>query len=782
GWGQNRTTGNLLWYDDFKPTKAKTSAAAGKGAAVGGNKGGQTSWDYQAAVIIALGAGPITSVAKVWDGSTLSSLSLLGLTLFAGSATQTPWGYLTSKHPGATLAYRNIAYVAAGPILLNSSPALPNLGFEITWGINSALPALGADANPKDVIYDILTNPALCPGLPAACIGDLSLYSNYCLALGLVVSPVLTSNTAANTFLNDLLAATNSELVWSGEKLTIVPYGDVEVTGNGYTYAPPNAPLYSLGDDDYWAAEGASSQSTSSSSSEDPVNETIIDVNTTFNSLGVSYADRTNDYNPATVWAEDPASIILEGRRQDSSPKNYSFFCLTSAAQMSANLLLGRQAVRILPAITVGPEFVLLDPMDVIALNDAALGIVEQGFRLRELTYNGDESITISGEETVLGSGSAPLYGSEPGAGFNPDYNLAPGDAVAPVVVDVPLQLSKVLGLESWLATAGGPNWGGCDIYISSDGSTYTYAGTLIGPSRMGVVSADFPAGGDPDVINTLSVDLTESGAQLYSGTAADADQGNTLCWVDGEYLSYETATLTTQYHYNLGTYLRRGQYGSAVGAHAAGTPFVRLDDSIFKLPYTAANIGQTIYIKLCSFNLWFQSTQSLADVVAYEHTIGGPPVSLAVSNGLAAVTGPARTADLAIGGVNTGNIAGYSVSNTAWVSYTPQTFGTTNNVFTQIGQLSVSTDADTYAVLWQVTDTVIRTSSHSPTVTYNFADSVHAGIWGAFATGGSGIPQYQTISGALEKIVGTAYIWASSSDAPCTSNGLTITGVALKR
>src|SRR5204862_408647 len=81
------------------------------------------------------------------------------------------------------------------------------------------------------------------------------------------------------------------------------------------------------------------------------------------------------------------------------------------------------------------------------------------------------------------------------------------------------------------------------------------------------------PSHADPDTSNTLSVDLSESQGQLLSGTTADADAFVTLCLCDGELIAYQTATLTAAHQYEL-TYLRRGVYGTPIGAHSSGTSF----------------------------------------------------------------------------------------------------------------------------------------------------------------------------------------------------------------
>jgi hypothetical protein len=170
------------------------------------------------------------------------------------------------------------------------------------------------------------------------------------------------------------------------------------------------------------------------------------------------------------------------------------------------------------------------------------------------------------------------------------------------------------------------PNWGGCEVWISSDNSTYALAGTIARGGRQGVLSAALPVSGDPDTTDTLSVDLAMSGGQLISGTQADADNAITLCYCDGELISYETATLTAPYRYNL-TYLRRGLYGTPILAHGAGASFARFglnDPYLFKYTYPASLIGQTIYVKLQSFNTFGQELISLSSITPTSYTLTG--------------------------------------------------------------------------------------------------------------------------------------------------------------
>ena len=130
-------------------------------------------------------------------------------------------------------------------------------------------------------------------------------------------------------------------------------------------------------------------------------------------------------------------------------------------------------------------------------------------------------------------------------------------------------------------------------------------------------------AGDDPDTVHTLVLDMSASHGQLLSGTEADADNGNTLCWVDGEVIAYATATLTATDRYSL-TYLRRSQQGTVSAGHSASTQFVRLDDAIFKYRVPRARIGAPVWIKLQSINQYGRSPEPLDTVTPHQYTITG--------------------------------------------------------------------------------------------------------------------------------------------------------------
>ena len=177
--------------------------------------------------------------------------------------------------------------------------------------------------------------------------------------------------------------------------------------------------------------------------------------------------------------------------------------------------------------------------------------------------------------------------------------------------------------------TSGGvavnADWGGCSVWVSPDNINYVKAGRMYGASRMGALTAQLVSSADPDTTHTLAVDVTESLGTLSGGSASDADNFRTICcYVDGELISFQTASLTSAYHYNLATRLRRGVFGSPITTHNIGAQFLRLDDAVFVWEADPTLVGTTIFFKFTSFNTYGLMEQSLAGATAYSLAFNG--------------------------------------------------------------------------------------------------------------------------------------------------------------
>jgi hypothetical protein len=616
-YGTTRISPNLIWYGDFVATAHQSGGGGGGGkggpGGGGGGKGGggSTTYTYSTAVALGLCEGPIQDIYRIFIDKNINYTENLGMSEFLGGYSQSPWGYLSTNHSAQALNYRGTAYVGAANYQLGTSPQLPNHNFEV-YGVNSQFAPAFPDAFPDLAISDLLTNVHY--GLGYSGVWDFTIYRNYTMANGLWISVALQEQATAASILDSIAKNTNSEFVWSSGTLYLIPYGDQSITAHGYTYTAPSSPQYSLDDSDF----------VQTNNDLGPVVMTRKRVSDQINSIKLECLDRNNFYNPAVIEAKDQVSIDLYGLRQET--RQAHMFCDTTAARLSVQLQLQRESVRNTYSFTLDQRYILLDPMDIIAITDSGLGLNQQWVRILEITENSDGNLEFLCEEYLGGTGSAPVYDFEANTGFNVDYNSSPGNVNTPVIFDAPVQLSSGGVLETWIAASGGSNWGGADVWISNDGNTYKLAGRITGGARQGLLTATFSSGSDPDTTNICSVNLTQSRGQLFSGTQNDADIGATLCYVDGELIAYQTATLTSTYNYDLNTYIRRGMYGTTISSHSSGTKFARLDGGIFKYTYDKSQIGQIFYIKFLSFNIYGGAQQSLSDVSPVTHTIVGPP------------------------------------------------------------------------------------------------------------------------------------------------------------
>jgi hypothetical protein len=671
-WGTSKLAPNVIWYANFKAIPAGSSSGGGKGLFGGG--GGSSSntgqYDYKADVILAICEGPITGIGDVWRGQSTTSLGALGLSLFLGPTPQTVWSYLST--PAATssivgiladiqptlgeaallgqvaLSYQGTAYVAAAQYDLSSSATLDNHNFEVLgfrWATGygqtpftdvPGTTAIFVDADPAQVVSDFLTNPQYGVGFPAASIDATSLfgsggdasYQTYCRAVGLAFSPALTNAEAASGILNRWLQVSNTAAVWSGGLLRFIPYGDTAVTGNGVTFNPNVTPIYDLGDDDYIVENNA-----------DPLTVSRTDPYQAYNVWRVECADRNNAYNLTPVEARDQNAIELTsqnlggGRGERIAPTVTAHeICDTGVALISAQLMLQRALyIRNTYKFRLSWEYCLLDPMDLVTVTDSGLGLDKTPIRITNIEENENGYLEITAEEFPLGYATATKYATTSVINVPNDRNVDPGSVADVLIFEPTDQLGGGLVIMAGACSVN-PLWGGCNIWLSyqQDGN-YSQIGTVKASARIGFTTVDLPtvgvsaSGQTIDQANTLAVDLTESAGVLSSGTQADATALNNRCYVGGEIISYETATLTAANKYDL-SYLVRGAYGTEdeIVDHPTGTKFARIDGAFFSYPYDQSRIGDTVYLKFQSFNVYGGGTQSLADCTAFAYTITG--------------------------------------------------------------------------------------------------------------------------------------------------------------
>ena len=628
-YGTNRLAGNLIDYDDFTKIPHTTTQQVGKGG--GGSTVSNKTYTYTAMVLIGLCEGPITSINQVWRDKDLGSLAGWGFSLLPGTRPPgSAWSYLTTKHPTKAAYYSGITAIAHSAVDLGSSGAMKNYSFEARALLSTEQDPIyttAYDARPEQIVPDMLTNAYYGAGFDSSKVADLvtgaGSYYTYCKAAGIVISPVFDTQDTASNQLKTVLRATNSEAVWSagssgGMQLKIIPFGDQAITANGVTYTPNTTPLYDLTFDDFLDT-GVNGT--------DPVTVSRTSTQDVKNCVPVEYLDRAKSYNISIVSDPDPVDVAAFGLKQDQ-PVSLHMITRTSVALQVSRILAQRNVyVRNQYTFRVGWRYILLEPMDLVTITDALLGLDHKIVRIIsvEMPDEGSEEqgLTIAAEEWPFGTGTATLYTVQAPGGTAINVNAAPGPANTPVVFDVPALYRLDPNVpEVYIATSGGALWGGCDVFVSADGTTYQKVGSITAPCRHGVTTATMAAGSaQNDTTSTCAVDLTTSSGQLQTVAAQVATDKQSLCWCNGELFSYQTATLGAAYNYTLQTLLVRGLYGTTQASHASGSSFVRLDAAPFRFQLPASRVGQLCYLKLVSWNQWGGGYEDISTITATTFT-----------------------------------------------------------------------------------------------------------------------------------------------------------------
>lgn len=666
GWGRGRISCNMIDYVAFK---AKAQKQGGKG-------GGVTSYTYSASIIMALCEGPIGGVRTVYKDSSVhtggSALAQAGLSLATGTLTQAPWGYMASLYPDRALGYSTIAYVYAQDYALGSGASLSNHGFEVDFSIQFGT---DGDADPADAATDFLTNVSYgVTGWKSGLIGDWADWSDYCRSSNLLVSPVLDSSTSGADFLKRLTEASNSELFWSEGVLKCKPYGDAEVTDNGVTWTPNLTPTYDLTEDDFLGE----------------VSLEIVNQDDAKNYVQVEYLDRANQYQPAIAVAQDLDDIITFGLRK-GDVANMHDICDADIAQQAAQLLLQKTLyIRDRYVFTLPEDFVLIEPMEYLTLTTAVDGMKLDRQLVLVEEINEDETGDLEIVATIVPgqTASAARYTSHSSGGFQPNVDVAPGSVTNPQLFIPPEGLLGLDG-EAWIAAAStSDTWGGCQVWVSADGTSYDQVGTITAPARYGTLSAALANHADPDSVNTLSVDLSDSLGELEAATSAEMDAGATLALVGDELVSYQNATLTAAHEYDLEP-LRRALYATAAASHAIGDRFVRLDDAVFHFSYKSLNVGNTIHVKLPSFNLYGRALEDISTCT--EYTIDLAPLPTLPSSVIGAES--IETYQIVPGAVSSSLSAAQTGSATGTAAYV--VIASTNVTMARDGQIDISATAN---------------------------------------------------------------------------------------
>lgn len=587
--GTTRLSGNIIYYDDFTPHEHRSTTRTGKG---GGSKHTEITYTYTVACAIGLCEGPIAGIGKVWRDKEIYTYpsEKIELTAYNGDYGQTPWPYVLSKHPEKALPYSGLAYMA-GVVDLGERGSLPQFNFEIRGKLLDT--GDGIDVNPADYIVHVLKSI----GIDDVSIDGLENYRAYCKAADILIStPPDSKSSKAQNVINDIAEITNSLVFWSTDRLKIVPLADKPIGD----WSPANQIQYNLTADDLIPASDG---------------QLIVykrkDSSETYNQATVEFINRANSYEKETVSFEVVADVQKNGLKPASKKSAHYLYTKARAQYYAEQLAMKRLYSKNQYTFHLDWAFCRLEPGDLVTITDELCGLREQIVVITSVSEAADGQLEITAEGKPPGTYAPAKYNVHENERPFIDYNVP-----APSVNDVAIIQTPgdVGGNELYIGVNSEPNWGGCSIWLSDNNENYKRIGNISQQARMGRLKTNLTQGS-----NSANV-IINQGA-LKGGSHVDAERANTLCWVDGECLSYETAQLQLNGDYALGGIIR-GQYGTNDTTHNAGARFVRVDEALYHAPYRKEDIGKQVYFKFTSFNMYGSNEQGLDEVQAHPYTI----------------------------------------------------------------------------------------------------------------------------------------------------------------
>jgi len=586
--GTTRVSGNIIDYEDFTAHEHKSTTRTGKG---GGSKHTEITYTYTVAAAIGLCEGPIKGIGKVWRDKEVYQYpnEKIELTLFKGDYGQTPWPYMLSKHPDKALPYSGLAYMA-GVVDLGDRGSLPQYNFEIQGKLLKT--GDGVDVNPADYIVHVLQSVGA-----DVVIDGIDNFRAYCKAADILIStPPNQKSAKAQQVINDIAEITNSLVFWSTDRLKIVPLADKPIGD----WTPANQIQYDLTADDFIAGSDG---------------QLILykrkDSSEAYNEATVEFINRANSYEKETVSFEVVADVQRNGLKPASKKTAHYLYTKARAQYYAEQLAMKRLYAKTQYTFRLDWAFCALEVGDLVTLTDKSCQLDHQIVVITSVNEAADGQLELTAEGKPAGTYAPAKYNVHENERPFVDYNQE-----APSVNDVAIfqTVGDVGGNQIFVGVNAPSGWGGCSVWLSDNDQTYQRIGNISQQARMGRTKYGFAQNGN-------FCNITINQGVLKSGTHIDAERGNTLCWVNGEALSYENVEVHPNNWFTLQG-LVRGQYGTNAINHNADERFVRVDEALFRYPYRKEDIGKTIYLKFTSMNLFGSNEQGLDEVQSYQYTI----------------------------------------------------------------------------------------------------------------------------------------------------------------
>lgn len=585
---------NVIWYGDLRneaiTKKVKTGLFSSKRVTTG--------FRYYIGVQCALCRGLVDEVRRIWVGDDILSTDVVSVDggtisvdqpnffggeetgaggmvgtfrFYRGSKTQGVNAYLTPFQTvgGGQPAYRGTAYMVWEGGLIGTSTQIKNWAFEVRRipnGLGLATPSVngGNDANPMNVIYELMTNTEwglrIDPG--RIDVANFVTAANTLRTEGNGFSLILDSTTNAADFLQELERQIDG-VVYLDRATNL---WRVTLARGGYSI--PSLPVVNQ-------TNVIQLKSFSRGAWQDTTNEVLV-----------KFDSRTRDYMETYARSQDPANIRLQGNRTVSTEQSYPG---VKDANLANNIAWRSLRVLTYPlaraTVVVNRTFYDRNIGDLVRLNYPELGIVDLPMRITKidlgLLSEGQIELTLVQDVFTFDS---PSFAAPPGGSWTPPNVAAQAvpaiDSLAfaaPRAFCVRAETNPGVLDRIWsTALPVGAN-AYADLFSRPTGSgTYSDSGDLGEFGVAGSLSAPLTQVGTQGSIS-ITVDCTPTSQsrwiQSFGNNATQEDVGSNLLnlvLINGEWFGFRTITPVGGTQVTLGGGYR-GLLDTPITSHSAG-------------------------------------------------------------------------------------------------------------------------------------------------------------------------------------------------------------------
>ena len=481
--------------------------------------------------------------------------SRLSVTFFPGVLGQAPWSFLNSSHPDQTLGYSSSCYAAFQNGYLGMSGVPPINSYEVI-----GFDVIGGgilDASPIDALKRILTDTNVGVGFPSQFIDQASWFTNNNSAQNwvksqlLFISQAILNQESVASIAGRWLEAFQIASVWSEGLLKLIPYGDQSVTGSLASYTPNTGIVAELTDNDFILGDKA----------DDPITVSRSPWTDAYNRVQINYQNRLYDYNQDVVYEQDEGSVerfspVGQLTPRIEAPTSYDFITTWNVAAAAANMRLKRYVyVRNKYVFKTSWRLEYVEPMDLIQITDTRMGINNLVVRVIKTVNDPDGTIEFTCEDFPGDGYAMPFVNPKAHTpALHPVAGTAASEGTSAVIVEATNHTPNRQSTRLYIFCVGdNPNWAGCVVWISLDGTNYVPIGDPVTvPARIGTLTAALssitpsptaPFGVTFDNVHSLTINFGST--SVNPSTAGIPAWNATQIYQKGQQVSFDSQLWT---------------------------------------------------------------------------------------------------------------------------------------------------------------------------------------------------------------------------------------------